>query len=476
MMKRKFLSGVLFATVFMSCNNFDDTAIWNAINELKEWQSKVNSDIAALQGITAAIENNYAITGVTPFTDPAPGGYIITFSNNTSITIKNGDTGAKGNAPQIGAGQFPAGSGVYYWTVDGNWLLNGNGEMMPVTGEKGEKGIAPQLRINETDNYWQISYDSGTTWVYVLDGSGNRVKATGPQGAPGSSGQGDAIFAPDGIDIHDDYVEFTLADGVTKFLVPRINAFSVSYLNAADSVPAEGRTDILVVNCPGVWRASTNASWVSITPTMGNGNGLAYVGVEANNTTVARSATVTFSYDGETKTVIFNQKVQESILAGILNCEYSFRSMTNVTISGKAVSDLNLLDVLSILDDPAIPLNFTINVDVKNPNSDAASFYSLLYIIYVDDVRITDGEITDPFYVGGGQSAILPAHISLDIKDLMENGTPTRPVMENLIMNFLDLSDIPSKITIQVKPSFKVLDIAYSAPDYTSVDFIYGGQ
>ncbi|MDR2147751.1 MAG: LEA type 2 family protein [Tannerella sp.] len=158
------------------------------------------------------------------------------------------------------------------------------------------------------------------------------------------------------------------------------------------------------------------------------------------------------------------------------NCEYSFRSITDVTISGKAGSDLNFLDLISIYNASTIPLNFTINVDVKNPNSDAASFYSLLYIIYIDDVRITDGEITDPFYVGGGQSAILPAHISLDIKDLMETGTPTRPVMENLIMNFLDLSDTPSKITIQVKPSFKVLDITFSAPDYVSADFTYGGE
>ncbi|MDR2146682.1 MAG: hypothetical protein LBE91_09530 [Tannerella sp.] len=301
-----YLSVILFAG---SCNNYDDTALWNQVNknaeaiaELKAWQAEVNGNIAALQGIVTALQNNDFVTQVIPVTTP-PGGYTIRFSKSGEITIMNGakgDTGAKGDAPQIGVEES---GGVYYWTVDGELLLDDDGEKIPVNGEN---GITPQLRINETDNYWEISYDDGETWDYVLDSKGNKVKATGPQGTPG--GQGDAIFAADGIDIQNDYIEFTLADGTTKIRIPRFNTFSVSYLNAVDSVPAAGRTDTLVMNCPGVWRASTNATWIHVSPNIGNGDGIVYVEVEANGTTVARTDSIFFRYNNETDTVIVRQK------------------------------------------------------------------------------------------------------------------------------------------------------------------------
>ena len=59
------------------------------------------------------------------------------------------------------------------------------------TGDKGEKGddgddgadgITPQLRINDTTNMWEISYDNGTTWASL------NVVATGPDGEDGAKG------------------------------------------------------------------------------------------------------------------------------------------------------------------------------------------------------------------------------------------------------------------------------------------------
>ncbi|MDR2231753.1 MAG: LEA type 2 family protein [Tannerella sp.] len=163
------------------------------------------------------------------------------------------------------------------------------------------------------------------------------------------------------------------------------------------------------------------------------------------------------------------------------DCEYSFDSVSDVSISGVDVSNgvtpALIPVVLAVLNGDAstIPLNFTVNVGVKNPNSDAASFYSMLYRIYIDGVLITDDEITEPFRVEAGQSKTLSVPIGVDIMDLIEENT--RPVVENMIKNFLGIGDTPdSKITIEVKPSFKVLDITFSAPDYISIDFMYTGN
>ena len=55
-------------------------------------------------------------------------------------------------------------------------------------GADGKDGITPQLRIN-TDFYWEMSIDGGTTWQLLLDADKNPIKAQGPQGSQGPAGQ-----------------------------------------------------------------------------------------------------------------------------------------------------------------------------------------------------------------------------------------------------------------------------------------------
>ena len=43
----------------------------------------------------------------------------------------------------------------------------------------GEDGVTPQLRISDTTNEWEVSYDSGKTWTSL------GVKATGESGSNG---------------------------------------------------------------------------------------------------------------------------------------------------------------------------------------------------------------------------------------------------------------------------------------------------
>ncbi len=128
------------------------------------------------------------ITSVEPLTENgAVVGYTIKFAKSTPIVIYNGEDGT---SPVVSVKQDT--DGVYYWTLDGEWLTDGAGNKLPVSGKD---GITPKLKIEE--EYWYISYDNGKTWT-MLD------KATG-----------------DGIQIEMDenYVYFILPDG-TKITVP----------------------------------------------------------------------------------------------------------------------------------------------------------------------------------------------------------------------------------------------------------------
>lgn len=165
----------------------------------------MNSNIAALQTIVNALQTNDYVTSVTPVTKGEETiGYTITFSNSDPITIYHGTNGEDGHTPIIGVKQ--AADGIYYWTVDGEWLLDENGSRVRVYGND---DIVPQLKIE--GGYWCVSYDNGASWTQLS-------KATGEDG--------DSFFKSVAQD--DNNVYFTLADN-TVITLPKGSALEIIF-------------------------------------------------------------------------------------------------------------------------------------------------------------------------------------------------------------------------------------------------------
>ena len=248
------------------------------LTSLEEWQKSVNTSISSLQSLVEALENKDYVTGVTPLADGS--GYEISFLKSGKITIKHGEKGEKGeagNTPVISVEQDT--DGKYYWTVNGEWLLD-DGNKMPVTGEKGDDGKTP--RIGDNGNWWIGSTDTGVKaqgntgdngltphvgdngnwWVGTTD---TGVKAQGEQGAPGASAiapqvrintetneweistdggktwtstgvtatgekgtDGDSFFKNVDATTNEDYVVFTLANGTT-FSLPKYKGTMLAF-------------------------------------------------------------------------------------------------------------------------------------------------------------------------------------------------------------------------------------------------------
>lgn len=171
---------------------YDDTAIWQQIDDLKTQVAALNRQMKALR---QALDDGCVVTSVEPTAD----GYLITFSNGESITIRNGADGADGS--QLGVREV---DGVLYWTLDGEFLLRpGTDEKIPVRGDDGapgDPGHTPVLAV-DADGYWTVD------GVRVRDASGAEVKA-----------QGDSFFR--GVEQTGDEVVLILADGST-ITIPR---------------------------------------------------------------------------------------------------------------------------------------------------------------------------------------------------------------------------------------------------------------
>lgn len=164
----------------------------------------------------------------------------------------------------------------------------------------------------------------------------------------------------------------------------------------------------------------------------------------------------------------------------LANCDYKYNSISNLTVSGmnisNGISPLMIPKVIAILEGKAasIPMDFTLNLDVRNPNAGAAAFQALNYIISIDDIQVTTGNFNQAFSIDAGQTKLLPVSIGLDIAQLMKNNSQTAVL--NIVKNFIGLGDNASKVTVQLKPSFKVGEQKFSSPVYIPVNFSFGGK
>ena len=253
-MKKLFTILSIVAICLSSCS-YDDTDLTNRVENLENRVSaleklckEMNSNISALQTIVEALQNNDYVTSVTPVKENGEVvGYTITFVKSAPITIchgkdgvdgVNGVDGKDGYTPVIGVEQDS--NGIYYWTLDGEWLTDSEGNKIKavgidgedgkdgadgsdgkdgqngVDGANGKDGITPQLKIE--NDYWYISYDNGASWTQLGKATGENGQ-NGNDGANGIDGtDGDSFFQS--VTQDEQYVYFTLADG-TKITLPK---------------------------------------------------------------------------------------------------------------------------------------------------------------------------------------------------------------------------------------------------------------
>lgn len=165
---KKLLTILLAAiTMAVSCDIHKD--IWNElrdheqrIEQLEKQCRELNSNVQAMQTVLAALQQNDYVTEVMKIMeDGVEVGYSITFAKAGTITIYHGVDGTDGDAPSIGVKK--ASDGSYYWTSNGEWLSDDNGNMIPATVSDPDGGyVTPQFRV--ADGVWYVSYDNGNSW------------------------------------------------------------------------------------------------------------------------------------------------------------------------------------------------------------------------------------------------------------------------------------------------------------------------
>lgn len=254
---------LLLAAVATGCgDDYDDTELRGSVDDLNSRLTKLeaqvaqlNKDYSTVSGLVSTLQQKLHVERVE---SDGKGGYQISFSNGTTASVAGSEAAASVPVIGISTGE----DGIYYWTktvgdkVD--WLLDGEGKKMPVSG------VTPVLGVDAA-GYWTISYDGGKTSQRLLDGAGEPIVA-----------KGDSTFFKN-VTADAENLYLTLNDGKdTQLTIPIFDGFSLTIAGAEQpveftfgqmrefTVESVGVTKT-VVNKPDEWKVVYDGSRLTVT-------------------------------------------------------------------------------------------------------------------------------------------------------------------------------------------------------------------
>jgi hypothetical protein len=169
-------------------------------------------------------------------------------------------------------------------------------------------------------------------------------------------------------------------------------------------------------------------------------------------------------------------------MANFTKCQFRLVSVDKTTLAGvpiqgaqrSDISVLNMAKLTAAFASGKLPLNFTLNLEAKNPNDSAAGMNKMAWIAYLDDSELTNGMLEKAVDIPANGVGDIPLVVGLDLKDLMTGKTLNS--MINLALNVAGEGTNPSKLTMKVKPSIQVGGQELAYPDYVTVSHEFASK
>jgi len=168
---------------------------------------------------------------------------------------------------------------------------------------------------------------------------------------------------------------------------------------------------------------------------------------------------------------------QVSKMSNLAKCEFRLESVQHLRLAGinvqnvKGMSDLNLFDagkLAAAVASQKLLLDFTLNIEAKNPNSAEAGMSHIEWILLIDDAEMTRGAFDKPVIIPANNgSAIIPVQMQFDLSKAL--ASKTTDAIVNFGLNLAGTGNKPTRFTLKMKPTITVGGFPVTYPGYINV-------
>ena len=165
------------------------------------------------------------------------------------------------------------------------------------------------------------------------------------------------------------------------------------------------------------------------------------------------------------------------------NCEYSYNSISGIKVAdidcsstSSVLQASNLLKIAKLIatNFKELPIELTVNINVKNPGTQTAAICYMDYDIAIDDIDVASGDIQKAFSVEGGKTAVLPLSIKTDLGNVIDSENRSKVVA--IVKNFAGISGEASTIKLQLRPTVQLSKNVKTQLPSIPVSFTYSGK
>ena len=182
--------------------------------------------------------------------------------------------------------------------------------------------------VEETNELWLGSDNSST--IYKCNTDGSVIESFE------MNIDGDELDKLEGIAIdYDNQLLYIVTDGGGELLVYQINTETIDSnltVSSINEFNANGGSQTITVNSNIDWTVSENSNWITTNSTSGSNNGSVLISANQNTSTNGRSATITITGSGISRTVTVSQEGAEEIDIPTETCTTGTNLSLNSTI------------------------------------------------------------------------------------------------------------------------------------------------
>jgi hypothetical protein len=165
------------------------------------------------------------------------------------------------------------------------------------------------------------------------------------------------------------------------------------------------------------------------------------------------------------------------LMQNFARCEFRLAQLANITALGinmdnkRSFADFNLLDagkVVQALAGNQFLLNFVANVEVRNPNAEAAGMSRMDWILVVDSKEVLNGTMNQAVNVPANNgTTTMPLSLSIDLKKIFAN--QGRDETLGLAFDLAKQGNNTSRLMLRVKPYINIAGAEIAYPGYLNI-------